>query len=327
MKFCLTLLILILLQVATGVGRSELLDEQLQDLVDASTLTFTGTIVEKGSNVSSITSEDFPIIVQVDKVESATDNQALQKFGDLKKAKLTVAVNPTSRNGLRENISATFFADPLVYEKNIGVTAIAIPIPSNKQDFVKRLEAAAFRKSEAPLRTEVGTAELIITGEIVAVRALAGNKADDLRKVNNGWEVFSEHRPRWMEAIIKVARRLDKPEPKPDFVSVVFPTAHDCFLGESRKFETKDSGIWLLHRDQLDKEETKVLLLEESEKFDGSDVQSYTALRPADFKDISMLSKLQQIIAERPTPTATASPAATTTTTAIATPTATHTPR
>ena len=63
-----------------------------QKWVNASTLTFTGTIVEMGaSNVSGIDSKDFPMIVRVKEVESG-DDQALKKFGSLKDTELTVIV-------------------------------------------------------------------------------------------------------------------------------------------------------------------------------------------------------------------------------------------
>src|SRR5437879_6375219 len=246
MKFCPTLLILVLLQSAISIGRGELADNQLQDLVDESTLTFIGTVKEMGTNVSGIDSKE-SVIVQVDSVECC-DQQALKKFGDLKGNRLTVALNPISRIVMKNDISAVFFADPLVYEKHIGVIAIAMPIPDSKEDFVKRLQIAASLKSEVPLRTEIGNSELIVTGEVVAVRALPSNKAVDLGSIQNGWALFSEHRPRWREVIIKVAQRLDKPEPKPDFVSVIFPATHDCFFGPSPKSQIKDSGVWLLHR-------------------------------------------------------------------------------
>ncbi len=153
-----------------------------------------------------------------------SDQQALKKFGDLKGSRLTVAVNPISRIFIKKDISAVFFADPLVYEKYIGVVATAIPIPDSKEDFLDKLQKAAVEKSEAPLRTEVKNADLIVVGEVEAVRPLPSTKAAGLRSVKNGWELRSEHRPRWEEAIIKVTQRLDKPEPKPDFVSVIFPT-------------------------------------------------------------------------------------------------------
>jgi hypothetical protein len=271
-------------------------DDELFKLVNGSTFTFIGTIKDLGSNVSGIEAKD-SLIVQVESVEPS-DQPALKKLGDLKGSRLTVAVNPISGIGRQKNISAVFFADPLVYEKNIGVTATAVPIPDSKEDFVRRLQAAAGRKSDVPLRTEIRNAELIVTGEVIAVRALARNKVLDLGSIHNGWELFSEHRPRWKEAIIKVTQRIDKPEPKPEFVSIVFPATHDCFFGPSPKFQVKDSGIWLLQRNQLDQQETKVLLLG-TEKFNGNDVQSYTALHPADFQDISVLKKIQQIIATR----------------------------
>ena len=269
-------------------------DDDLFKLVNGSTFTFIGTIKDLGSNVSGIEDKG-SLIVQVDSIEPS-DQPALKKFGDLRRSKLTVALNPISRIGLQKNVSAVFFADPLVYEKHIGVIAIAMPIPDSKEDFVKRLQIAASLKSEVPLRTEIGNSELIVTGEVVAVRALPSNKAVDLGSIQNGWALFSEHRPRWKEAIIKVAQRLDKPKPKPDFVSVIFPATHDCFFGPSPKFQIKDSGIWLLHRNQLDQQETKVLLLT-PEKLNGKDVESYTALNPADFQDMSMLTKIQQIMA------------------------------
>src|SRR5258708_19169785 len=271
-------------------------DDELKRLVDASTITFIGTVKQFGSNVSGIDeSKDFAVIVQVDNVVPG-DQQALKKLGDLTGSRLTVALNPISRIAIKNDVSAVFFADPLVYEKYIGVVATAVPLPNSKADFLNKLQAAVVQKSEAPLRNEVKNA-LIIVGEVVAVGPLPSNKAVDLGSIDNGWELFSEHRPRWKEAIIKVTQRVDKPEPKPDFVSVIFPATHDCFFGPSPKFQVKDSGIWLLHRDQLDKQETEVLLLR-SEDYRGNNVLSYTALAAADFQDISTLSKIQQIIAK-----------------------------
>ena len=298
MKFCPSVLILVLLQGAISIGRSEVSDKQLQELVDKSTLTFIGTIKKiKDSNVSGFDSEDFPMIVQVDSVEPG-DQQALKKFGDLKGSRLTVAVNPISRSVMKNDISAVFFADPLVYEKNIGVVATAVPIPDSKEDFLNKLHAAALQKSEAPLRTEVRNADLIVAGEVVAVGPLPSGKVAALGSVKNGWELRSEHRPRWADAIIKVQQPVEKPPgAKVDFVSVVFPRSHDCFSQDSPKFEEKQKGIWLLFRNnQLAEAEKSVLL--KPEKYDGRDIQSYTALRPADFQDMSMLEKIQKVIAD-----------------------------
>jgi hypothetical protein len=298
MKHTSALFVLLVLHSTVCVSRGEISDEQLYDWVNTSTLTFTGKIVEMGaSNVSSIDAKD-SMIVQVDKVESG-DEQALKKFGGLKDAKLTVAVSRDSRNGLKENISAMFFVDPFVYETNIGVIAkeVAILDKKNAEDLSSRARAAAFKKSEAPLRREVASAELIITGEVVAIGPLASNKAVDLGSLHNGWELFSEHSPRWMEAVVKVQKKLyPKGGTEVPFVIVIFPAARDCFGEDSPKFQVKDSGIWLLHRNQLDEREKEVLLLR-PEKFNGRDVQSYTARAPADFQALANLDRIQQIIA------------------------------
>jgi hypothetical protein len=296
MKFCLALLILVLLQGAISIGRSELSDKQLQDLVDASTLTFTGKVVEMdASNVSGINSKDYPMIVRVEEVESG-DQEALKKFGSLKGNKFTVIVSPTSRDGLRNNVSAVFFVDPLVYETNIGVIANAVAVVDEKtaQDFSKRLSAAALRKSEAPLRSSVASADLIVTGFVQEVRPLASAKAADLKSVDNGWEVFSEHRPRWEEAVIRV-KSVEKGKPA-ETVIVIFPGTNDPAWTESPKYKTGQSGIWLLHTNQLSGQEAEVLL--KSEQFHGSEIKSYTTLAAVDFQDGSNFDRIRQMITE-----------------------------
>jgi len=271
-------------------------DDDLFKLVNGSTFTFIGTIKDLGSNVSGIEAKD-SMIVQVESVPPS-DQEALKKLGDLRGSRLTVAIDSNSRIGLQKNISAVFFADPLVYEKNIGVTATAVPIPDNKEDLLRQLRTAADRKSELPLRTEVKNADLIVSGEVKAVRPLSSDKVAALASVKNGWELRSEHRPRWADAIIEVQQPVLKPPgAKVDFVSVVFPRSHDCFSQDSPKFEAKQKGIWLLFQNnQLAAAEKNALLT--PEKYDGRDIQSYTALRPADFQDVLKLDKIQNVIAE-----------------------------
>ena len=292
--------ILLLLQCFALLARADVSQQALQKWVDDSALIFTGTIVEMGaSNVSGINSKDFPMIVRVEKVVSG-DEQALEKFGSLNGSEFTVAVNPALRSWLRNNVSAVFFADPLAYETNIGVVAKSVVVADQKgtEDFFKRLQAAAVRKSEAPLRSEVAGADLIVTGEVEAVGPLASNKAADLASVENDWELRSEHSPRWREAIVKVqlVEKIEKGRKKPPFVAVIFPGARDCFGAASPKFEVKQPGIWLLHQNQLDEQEARVLL--KSEKYNGNEIQSYTALAPADFQDLTKLDRIRQMIAE-----------------------------
>jgi hypothetical protein len=281
-------------------------DLELNNLVEVSTLTFTGTVTElNNSYVPGIGPSDFPIIAQVDSVVWA-DPQVLKTFGDLKGAKLTVALNPVSRIVMqKKNMPAVFFADPLIYDEYIGVVATAVPIPDTKEDFLNKLHAAAVQKSEAPLRIEIASADLIVAGQVESIRPLPAEKAAGLRSANKGLEVRSEHRPRWAEAIIKVQSRLkpaDKNLKEVNFVSVIFPRGRSCFTDDSPQFSNSELGIWLLQLKQLDEQERKVLLT--TEIYKGTEIQSYTALRSADFQDLTdaMLSKIRQIVAETKEP-------------------------
>src|SRR5689334_214691 len=124
--------IFLILQCLAVIGRSELSDNQLQDLVDGSTLTFIGRVKELNNSYVSGIDKDSAIIAEVKSVESA-DPQVLKTFGDLSGTELTVALNPASRIVMQNNIRAVFFANPLIYEKNIGVVATAVPIPHTKE--------------------------------------------------------------------------------------------------------------------------------------------------------------------------------------------------
>ena len=64
------------------IGAQRLSDNQLQDLVDGSTLTFIGRVKELNNSYVSGIDKDSAIIAEVKSVESA-DPQALKTFGDL----------------------------------------------------------------------------------------------------------------------------------------------------------------------------------------------------------------------------------------------------
>jgi hypothetical protein len=292
------LLFLLIVGCLVTVARGDILQQQVQKWVNASTLTFTGTIVKMGaSNVSGMSPHDFPMIVRMEKIE-AGDDQALKKFGSLKDTELTVIVGSLDRNGLRNNVSAVFFVDPLVYETNIGVIANAIAFVDQKtsDDFSKWLSAAALRKSEAPLRSSVVSADLILAGVVQEIRPLASAKAAYLKSVDNGREIFSEHRPGWEEAVIHV-KSVEKGKPPETLeVIVVFPGSRDPAWTESPKYETGQVGIWLLHTNQLRRQEAEALL--KPEQFHGHKVQSFTTLDPADFQDEAKLDRIREMINE-----------------------------
>src|SRR5438105_421873 len=240
-------LLVLVLQSFAVVGRADMSDQQLQDMVNQSTLIFTGTMLGFGSNVPSIDSTDNPIIVGVDHVEWATAD-ALKNFGSLVGKQLTVIVNPSFTAGPapKQNMSAMFFVQPLLYEKNIAVTAIAFADDNTVQDLPKRIAAVVQQKQQQPLVDAVKSADRIVTGAVQETRALPDTKLGELRSVANGRDLFSEHSPRWREAIIRVQSML-KGDRTEKMVIVIFPSTDDRLWAQSPKFTVRQAGIWLLH--------------------------------------------------------------------------------
>ena len=290
----LTILILLCLAV---FSRADISDQELQSLVNKSTLIFSGTIVDLDSNVGSITASDNPMIVSVDHVEWGND-EALKKFNSLVGRQLTVIVNPSFNGGppRTEGVSAVFFVDPLLYETNVAVTANAIEDDNTVQNLPGRLEAAVQQKKQQPLIDAVKAADRIVIGIVQAIRRLPNAKLVRLRSVANGRDLFSEHSPRWREAIIRVQSVL-KGDRAEKMVIVVFPTTDDRMWAESPKFRVGQAGTWMLHSGvQLSDEQARALLT--PERINGQKINAYTALRPEDFQPKDPSGRNEALIRE-----------------------------
>jgi hypothetical protein len=227
------------------------------------------------------------MIVRVARVESGNDD-ALEKFGSWEGKELTVVLNPgfKAMPKLKPDIAIVFFVDPLMYETNIAVTANAVADTTTASDLSKRLAAAVEQKRKRPLGLAVKSADLIVTGVVQAIRTLPKIKIDKLRSLANGRDLYSEHSPRWREAIVRVDSVLKgDPAEKEKMVIVVFPSTGDRMWAESPKFNAGQSGTWLLHGPgaQLVDDRAEILLTPEG--FDGGQLKAYTALSPEDFQE------------------------------------------
>jgi hypothetical protein len=274
--------VLLILQSLLTVSRADVTDQELRKWLDDSTLTFRGTIVSLSSNVGGVDSSDNPMVVKVDKVERGNDATS-RNFGSLVGNQMTVVVDPSYRGGpeRKPGISALFFVNPLLYEEHIAVTAVAIADNQTVKNLPKRLSAAIEQNKKKPLNEALKSADLVVSGVVQDVKALADEKLAKLQSLANGRDLYSEHSPRWMEAIVLV-RSVLKGNPAEKIVMVVFPSTDDRMWAESPKFKAGQRGTWLLHtRDQLAEDRAKILLT--AEQFHGQQVNAYTALRPEDF--------------------------------------------
>lgn len=275
--------VLLVLQCLVVVARADILKEELQKWLNGSTLILTGKVVALGSPVSSIKPSDNPITVEVERVESGND-EALKKFRSLVGKRVTVIVNPSFKAApkLKPGVSAVFFVNPLLYGKNMAVTAEAVVDTQTVMNLAKLVSAAIEEFKKKPLNDALKIADQVITGTVQEIKPLAPEKLAKLQYFANGRDLYSEHSPKWMGAVIRVSSVL-KGDPAEKAVIVVFPSTDDGMWAEAPKCTAGQSGTWVLHsRAQLADDRAKILLT--PEQFQGQQLKAYTALRPEDFQ-------------------------------------------
>ena len=276
--------VLLSLQCLVTLARADVSNQELQQWVDKSALIFQGTILSPGSNVNGIDTNDDPMIVRVDGLMLGNDT-AVHNFGSLVGKELTVVDPLRSGPERKPGTSAIFFVNPLLYEKNIAVTVTASADDQTVNDLSTRLTQAIEAKRKKPFNNAENSVDSIVTGVVEEIRLLPDAKIDRLRKLANGYDLYSEHAPRWREAVIRV-RTVDKGKADPKLL-VVFPTTDDRAWAQSPRFTVGQAGTWLLHSDsrgttQFSADRASILLV--AEAFDGGQLKVYTALLPQDFR-------------------------------------------
>jgi hypothetical protein len=264
----------------------------VQTWVQNSALVFTGTVVALGSNVSNIKQSDNPIIVEIERVEWGND-EALKEFGSLIGKKVTVIVNPSFKAApkLQKGVSAVFFVNPLLYEKNMAVRAEAVVDTQTVKDLANVVEKIRGK----PLKDALTIAEKVVSGIVVEVRPLPKEKLEELGKLANGRYLYSEHSPRWREAVIQVQGVL-KGKSEEKTIIVVFPSTDDRMWAEAPKCTKGQSGTWLLHTAVQLAGNAKILLT--PEKINGESITVYTSLHPQDFQPKDPAGNNEKLIRE-----------------------------
>ena len=287
--------VLLVLQFLVVVTRADVSTQELQKWVQGSTVVFTGKVVALGSNVGSIRGDN-PIIVEVTSVESGND-EALRKFGSLIGKQVTVIVNPSFKTApkLKPGVSAVFFVNPLLYKEHVAVTAEAVVDTQTVKDLAKQLRTVVEEIKKKPLNDALKIADKVVSGTVQEIRPLPDEKLKELQSIDNGRYLYSEHSPRWREAVITVHSML-KGSPEKTVI-VIFPSTNDRMWAEAPKCTVGQRGTWLLHIGaQLADERAKILLT--PEQFHGQSVTAYTALRSQDFQPKDSAGKNEKLIRE-----------------------------
>jgi hypothetical protein len=287
--------VLLVLQCFVVLSSADVSAQELQKWVQGSTLIFTGKVIALGSNVDRITQSDKPIIVEVERIEFGND-EALRKFGSLIGKQLTVIVNPSFKAApkLKPGVSAVFFVNPLTYEKNMAVTAEAVADTQTVKNLAKQLRAEIEEFKKKPLNDALKIADKVVSGIVVEVRPLPDEKLKELQSLDNGRYLYSEHSPRWREAVITVHSML-KGSPEKTVI-VIFPSTKDRMWAKAPKCTVGQSGTWLLHTGVQLAEDAKILLT--PEQFRGEKTTAYTSLRPVDFQPKDSAGNNEKLIRE-----------------------------
>lgn len=135
---------------------------------------------------------------------------------------------------LRELDAAILFTECISLGKQVHLREIGHVDASAETS--GQVAEAVHEADLAPLRGRVATAELIITGEVVASR-----------EVERPFPPRSEHDPEWWIARIAVASVIKGRRPRGD-VEVLFANSKDIVWYKAPKLHPGTSGIFLLHR-------------------------------------------------------------------------------
>jgi hypothetical protein len=247
----------------------------------AANFVFQGTVQKvKAVTMPQVPVSDRTAVVRVDRLIEAPE--ALSDYGG---QEITVQVPP----GQKVKAGQTFifytngwiFGDSLavqvVKKEDASASAIAA-LSSHPDDPVQNLQTRA-------AKAEAVAADLIVSGRVTAVRLPEAESQVRATTVAAGrtTERISEHAPLWQEAVIDLDD-VHKGQYAKKQVVVRFPASTDVRWRHAPKFHTGQEGVFLLHKDQMEREGHPAALA-------GAVLapDEYTALHTADFQPLEEL--------------------------------------
>jgi hypothetical protein len=240
------------------------------ELTRASSLIFTGTVVEIGASTVPIlrARNDFAV-VRVDRglrVDPA--------LGDLRGRVVTVA--PVRGDALRVEQQAVFFTRSWIHGGGIAVREIAHETMNAEREVV----AAVHQLPDMHLQDRLKSADLVVLGEVIATRPVERITPERDRPL---WWV-AELR---VDSVLKGSAKLDG-----GTVEVHYPTSDARPWYRAPRFEKGQRAAVLLHRD-APKAAASLRTIDRS--------GTLTALDPADVQPESRFAELRQLLGARDT--------------------------
>jgi hypothetical protein len=237
----------------------------LQRLTMQSNFVFQGTVVRLNATTEpQVRASPSTAVVLVEKVIQG-DNMV----SDVKGREITVQLlKPRS---VATGRPVVFFSNLAVAGKSIAVKEVAHFDAARNGSMAVQVANQVNRKPDIELQARIAGAELIVTGTVASVRRL--ERAGPLP---------SEHDPEWMEASVTV-QSTEKGAAQTSVI-VWFPSSDDIRWFRSPKFQTGQSGIFLLRHTRQDGLPRQ------------TGAPGYTALHPLDFQPVTERERVRRLI-------------------------------
>jgi hypothetical protein len=236
------------------------------DRIQRSGFIFRGTVQRSGaSNVKTLAGSPSTNIVRVDEVLKAPKELSSLTGRD-------VTVQMLNASSLKEGQQAVFYTTGWLYGDNLAVKEIAVVTDQvDSQNLRTQIATSERLAGEQALGARVASAVLVITGRVASVRPLVSERQSARH---------SEHDPDFWQADVDVTTVEKGQLSNTRRVTVFFAHSKDERWLLSPKFSAGQSGIFLLHTEEL-----------ESIKRPG-----YTALDRLDFQPSSESSLVRRLI-------------------------------
>jgi hypothetical protein len=244
---------------------------------------FQGTVQKvKAATMAQVPVSERTAVVRVDRLL-----QAPEALSDYQGEEITVQLPPNAKVTVGQTL--IFHTNSWIFGDSLAVQAVTLEQASPST------EAAMSSHPDDPVQSlhtrramaEAAAADLIVSGRVTAVRLPAAESQARATAVAGGRtaERISEHAPLWQEAVIDIDD-VHKGQFGKGQVVIRFPASTDVRWRNAPKFHTGQEGVFLLHRDQLQREAHPAALAAPL----GTD--EYTALHAADFQPLEELPRI-----------------------------------
>lgn len=272
---------LILCRLLVGaIGLTPAFAQDRTDLMKQATIVFRGTVKAKGDvSFKGVPKSDKTVIVAVDEVIRKPIPVSLTA-GQL----VTVGViDPAS---LSTDGTYVFYTESWIYGSGVAVREMGHEAAARHTEQIAaplegQIEQAQQELRERELRLRLDAADLVVVGEVTAVRPWKQHLLASQRPR------ISEHAPNWQEAVIRVKTAL-KGQPADHEVVVRFPGSSDIAWSSSPKLTTGQAATFILQKDKVTGVPVAALA--------GKMVSAHTALRPGDVLPASEAGRIEKLL-------------------------------